>query len=102
MTILAGGLTRTMSDKSIISGTRFLDLVYEEVSKVLQAVDAFFEESSYIPLWGSACHFLASKAVNQPSAWAPKTFTRTYVSKSERETYTRFAYFNVYLAPPGM
>jgi hypothetical protein len=37
--------------------------------------------------------------VYQPSAWAPKTFTRNYVREGEQAQFGLLLFFNVYLTP---
>jgi hypothetical protein len=85
-------------ENELFNVLRYVENLYKDLSQVLRAVDAYLGESGYVSLW-SPCYFNGSKAVYQPSAWAPKTFTRNYVREGERARFGLFLFFNVYLTP---
>jgi hypothetical protein len=87
-----------ISGDKLYDAVQFVDAIYKDISRLIGAVDGGMRSIDYVSLWGPRA-FGLSKAVDYASAWMPHSFTRVYVPKQERETFSAFAFLNIYLTP---
>jgi hypothetical protein len=93
---------RGMTDsKSVLDVMNYIGSLYQDVSRLLLAVDRAMDGKGFTPCWDKNCYWWNSLMLDCPGSWAPRTFTRAYKLRDAK--YEEFlTFFSLYLTPRNL
>ena len=83
--------------KNITDVMKYVAALYEDVSRLMLAVDRRMTDNGFVAYWGSRCYWENSASVGNPESWIPRTFTRGYARPDGV-----MVFFNIYLLPKNL